>query len=741
MSYLFGEYELDAVRGFLCCAGEERPLRHQSFQLLLYFLERPGVQITKDQLTEAIWNDTSVTDNALVQCITEIRRALNDDPRNPRFIKTVPRIGYRLIAPVEIVYAAPAVARTTFGWSVLRIASLVLIALLVSSLCGDKSQAHSSNTASTFNAPGTHILAVFPLNNATALPHLDWLREGISNMILTSLERGSRSNALGSDRIHVVPDDFPASSTLTVPVALEIARSVHATEFVMGTISYSGSQVTIRIEVRSGKDGHVITCDSTPLRNLGTAAELANALSAEIAHQLGVRTEAGPTLTDVGTENVEAYRYYSLGVEKVKQFQNSQAITLLAKAIQLDPKFAMAYARIGYAYAVMDFQPESANRYLKRATELSSFLPVLNRLYIEAWSAIARADYTTAIGVLQQVVEQHPDEIEAYCQLSRLLRGQERLAEAGEMLKAAIQQNPDAKDLYNNYGLILVAMGRSMDALDAYKQYVDLDPRNPNAHDSLGTAYQQAGQYSVALSEFNEALRLDPEFEPSIVHLGDAYYQLGQNQDAVREYQRYIHIAGNSDAKAVGYGDLAVVYSTMNRSSEARSAAASELRYDDNSVWNSLVFALKDHRYDRADALKKRLLASMPNPERGSPPDLRMAFFYRGYLALKTGDSPAAISYFKSALEHLPPSSGIDSHEDCLANAYLDLGMLPEALAEYHRILKLNANYPLAYFHLGQTYRRLHDAPAAEDAFRHFLSSVPSADQDSPQIHEARQPV
>ncbi|WP_158945467.1 M48 family metallopeptidase [Granulicella sp. S190] len=209
----------------------------------------------------------------------------------------------------------------------------------------------------------------------------------------------------------------------------------------------------------------------------------------------------------------------------------------------------------------------------------------------------------------------------------------------------------------------------------------------------------------------------------------------------MREYQRYIHIAGNSDAKAVGYGDLAVVYSTMNRASEARNAAADELRYNNNSVWDSLVFALEDHRFDRADALRRRLLVSVPNPERGSPPDLRMAFFYRGYLALKNGDSPAAISYFKSALEHLPPSSGIDSHEDCLANAYLDLGMLPEALAEYHRILKLNANYPLGYFHLWQTYSRLHDAPAAEDAFRHFLSSVPSADQDSPQVHEARQPV
>lgn len=648
ISYLFGEYELDTNRGFLCCRGEEKPLRHQSYQLLLYLLERPGVLHTKDQLTQAIWSDTSVTDNALVQCITEIRRTLNDDPRNPRFIKTVPKIGYRLIAPVEITHAAgakltaipsndeevvtqaplttlpdlaavPPPAHRVMGWNLLRIAGLTALTLSLSLICGDKTHADSL-TAVNIGVPEIRKVSVLPLDNTTRRPYL-------------------------------------------------------------------------------------------------------------------------PTLTDVGTKNVEAYRYYSLGVEEANQFQNRQAIGLMQKAVELDPKFAMAYARIGYAYAVMDFEPESANRYLKRAAELSSSLPVLSRLYIDAWSAIARADYNTAIAVLQQITKQYPNQIEAYSQLSRVLRGQERLAEASALLSDAIQQNPEGKDLYNNYGLILFAMGRSMEALNAYKRYVDLDPQNPNAHDSLGMAYQQTGLYSLALSEFNEALKLDPEFEPSIVHLGDAYYQLGQNQDAVREYVRYIHITGNSRAKAIGYGDLAIVYSAMNRDAEARSAAADELRYNNSSVWNSLVFALADHRADRVGALKERLFSSMPNPERGSPPDLRMAFFYRGYFALKTGDSAGAISYFKSALEHLPPSSGIDSHEDCLANAYLELGMYSEAIEEYQRILKLNAHYPAAYFHLGQAYRGLHNTYAAKDAFQHFLSSIPSADRDSPQVREAQQSV
>jgi tetratricopeptide (TPR) repeat protein len=136
--------------------------------------------------------------------------------------------------------------------------------------------------------------------------------------------------------------------------------------------------------------------------------------------------------------------------------------------------------------------------------------------------------------------------------------------------------------------------------------------------------------------------------------------------------------------------------------------------------------------------LETILFADLPNPERGSPRDLRMEFFYRGYIELKRRDSQAAIGHFKAALKHLPPSSGIDLHEDCLANAYLELGMVPNAIAEYQRILKLNQNYPLAYFHLGLSYQRIGDRVAANTAFQHFLEANLSSDQDSPPVLEAK---
>src|SRR5215470_3861427 len=92
--------EIDSLLGCVRRGGQEYYLRQQCFQVLLYILEQRERLVSKDELIENFWHDTAVTDNAVVQCVAEIRRALGDDPRDPRFIKTIPKAGYRFIAPV-----------------------------------------------------------------------------------------------------------------------------------------------------------------------------------------------------------------------------------------------------------------------------------------------------------------------------------------------------------------------------------------------------------------------------------------------------------------------------------------------------------------------------------------------------------------------------------------------------------------------------------------------------------------
>jgi tetratricopeptide (TPR) repeat protein/DNA-binding winged helix-turn-helix (wHTH) protein len=770
IAYFFGDYELNLVRRCLMRQGRELPLRYQSFQLLLYFVELPKTIISKDALTAAIWSETSVTDNALVQCVTEIRRELNDDPRNPRFIKTVPKVGYHFIADVRVVRGGPAQAapKTPFrlrirpeeasgtgvpigahlvpesqrpvpAWQSRgrRLLLAVVTSMLLLLIYGDQRHADELGLRPTAIS-GMPTLAVFPLANSTGRPDLDWLREGMSDMLLTDLAHTGQWSVLSREKMHALLDDGTSPGSASLEAMLAAARSVHAKDFIAGTLSMSGQEIVIRVDTRDGKDGHLLATDSTVLNDHREIVVEADLLSADISRHLGFSAGAAPSLGDVMTSNVEAYRYYSLGVEKAEQFQNTQAIELFKKAIEFDPKFAMAYARIGYAYAVQDIQPEKARPYLDHALHFSDRLPAINRLYIEAWSAIAHSDYGAAIGILQHIIDQYPDETEAYCQLSRILRGQERVGEAAELLRTAIQKNPDAKDLYNAFGLILVSMGRPQDAIGAYRQYVALAPQNPNAHDSLGMSYQMAGLYEASLSEYNAALQLDPEFEPSIVHLGDVYYQEGRYQDALHQYRRYIQVVRSNDAKAIGYGDLATVYRAMGNLTDSETAATEEIHNNRNAVWDALVIDLDRNLKERAKMLQATLFADLPNSERGSPRDLRMEFFYRGYIELKTGDAQGAISHFKLALQHLPPSSGIDLHEDCLANAYLELGMIPNAIVEYQRILKINPNYPLAYYHLGLSYKKMHDRTNAAIAFQRFLQASPSADQNSPSILEAK---
>lgn len=107
-------------------------------------------------------------------------------------------------------------------------------------------------------------------------------------------------------------------------------------------------------------------------------------------------------------------------------------------------------------------------------------------------------------------------------------------------------------------------------------------------------------------------------------------------------------------------------------------------------------------------------------------------------MALRQGRADEALSHFRAALQHRAVEWNIDSYEDCLANAYLELGRADEAIAEYERVLKINPNYPLAQYHLGQAYERKGDSARARAAYARFLQGWQAADADIPEVIAAK---
>jgi tetratricopeptide (TPR) repeat protein len=291
--------------------------------------------------------------------------------------------------------------------------------------------------------------------------------------------------------------------------------------------------------------------------------------------------------------------------------------------------------------------------------------------------------------------------------------------------------------LYNVLGICFLGLHKYNDAIAAHTRYLELSPKESNAHDSLGMSYQQAGRYRDAIAEYNSALLLDPSFEPAIIHLGDTYSQQGRYRDGIREYQRYIHVTRSNAARAVAYGNIAQLCRKQIHFALGELAAEREASYEPGAVWNSLMFALDRGDTVKATHLRQRLFQDSPYPERGVRNEMRSHDYYLGTLALKNNQVPEALIYFKQALSHLPPSSGLDLYEDCLANAYLELGQLDDAINEYQRILSFNPNYPLAQYHLAVAYERKRDVRSAQLAYCRFLNSWKDADPDIPEIAAA----
>jgi tetratricopeptide (TPR) repeat protein len=591
---------------------------------------------------------------------------------------------------------------------------------------------------------GKKTVAVMYFENLSGSRELDWLREGLADMLITDLSRSTKLTVLGRQQLYLCLERIGRNrgNQIQLDDALQIAQASRADVVVLGSFASVSDAIHVSVQIYDARNIQVLSSDSIIADKPKDIIAQVDLLSLKLASHLGASTESQETkrgLTEAMTNNLEAYRCYSLAVEKSYGLQNAEAIALLEKAVSLDPQFAMAYARIGYAYAVRWTFGERGRPYLEKAFQLSDRLFEKDRLYITGWYSIANFDLPGAIRCFQDIVARYPLEVEAYWVLAGLLQGEERHEEALDVAKRGLAVDPEAKELYNQLGGIYLDVNRHEEAIEMYQRYVALAPNEPNAHDSLGLFYQAVGRYDEAIESYQRALALEPDFEVALFHLGNVLFQQGRYREALSQYQRYIQIAPSEFERARGYGVLCEVYLRKRESNRAEEAANKQSKSSKGFCWNSLVIALQRGEEAKVKRLKEQLFASSAFKARGAGESRRYNNYWRGYVELKGGQTADAIESFKEALKHRPLYSEIDTFEDCLANAYLELGRLDEAIAEYQRVLAINPNYPLAHYHLAQAYERKGERERARVEYERFLEIWRGADSDIPEVIVAKQ--
>ena len=776
--YRADEVEFFPSQGRLTRAGQETHLRQKSLQVLTYLVEHRDRIVTKEELLDALWPNTAVSEGVLTQCIIDIRKALSDDSRHPRFIKNIPRVGYRFIHPVEelqlnglsqtlsvvteettsveieytesssaaatlpALHRAALPARTKFFFSGRRklLAALAALLLLVAGAYSIRRLMTPSTAMETVvpNVPGKKSVVVMFFDNQSNTEELEWLREGLADMFITSLSRADNLAVVSRQQLHSSlqktrrgADDFRLQD------GLDVARRMKVDLVISGSFARLGGKIRIDAQIHDPESGAVRAAESLIVDEPEGILEQVDFLALRLARHLGTPNSDSATekkLSSVMTTNLEAYRYYSMAVEMAQGYHSREAIELLKKAIALDPEFALAHARIGYIHAVVhNNEGEKAKPYLEKAFQLSHRLTERDHLWITTWYAVAHEDIERVRRTLRQIIAQYPLEVEAYFYLGRFMTTvEERIA----TYKQGLAIDPAAYDIWNLLGFTYCHRGRYEEAFAAFKRYIELAPAEGNAYDSLGMCYNEAGRFDEALVEFKRALDLNPRFHLTHIHVGDSYLHQGRYRKAEEQYRHVLEVAPSNWDRAFAYNKLTTLYLMKGDLKQAEAAARNELRLG-NDLGGSFLVALARGRLTEADRLKTSFLAHSPEfrPLSGRA---RYRAYFLGHYALKAGRPDEALEHFKQLAQH-PQQIWNDRWPDCLAQAYLELGRWDEAIREYERLIALNPNYALLHYYVGKAYEEKRQGESTRAAYGKFLAIWKNADEDIPEVIAAKQ--
>jgi len=370
----FGAFELDLRAGELHKKGLRVKLQEQPFRVLTLLIQRPGELVTREEFRSQIWPaDTFVDfDNSLNTSINKLRETLGDSAESPHFIETLPRRGYRFIAPVSSSdRKAP-----TQAWKIV-VAVVAVAALVAGGLFWRSRQARRLTEKDTI------VLGDFT-NSTGDIVFDGTLREGLS----VQLEQSPFLSLVSAEGIHQTLRMMgqPANARLTPEVTHEVCQRTNSRAALDTSIALIGTRYDLILKAVNCANGDLLTSTEAQANDkshvLDALSKAASELRSKLGESLSTVERYNTTLEQATTPSLEALQAYSLGMKMMAAEDNSAALALFQRATRLDPQFAMAYWAIGIDYALIGESTLAAEN-IARAFNLRGAVSEFERLNIE----------------------------------------------------------------------------------------------------------------------------------------------------------------------------------------------------------------------------------------------------------------------------------------------------------------------------------------------------------------------
>jgi TolB-like protein/DNA-binding winged helix-turn-helix (wHTH) protein/Flp pilus assembly protein TadD len=566
----FGVFELDLRSGELQKQGRKIRLEGQPVQILICLLENPGELATREELHRKLWPaDTFVNfEHGLNTAVKRLRQALNDSADSPRFVETLPRRGYRFIAPIQAVAAggdvsavnvADAVAevpatrdfpevkdhyqvglsektvvfvhqRWPLAWKRSGVALLVALGICVVWIAWTLRQRSHPPVV-------IRSLAVLPLENLSGDTSQDYFSDGMTDELITELGQISELRVISRTSVMTYK-----GAHKSLP---QIARDLNVDSVVEGTVLRSGNKVRIKAQlILAAADKHLWA--QSYEGNLGDMLALQKQVARSIAEQ--IRIELTPheqaVLKNVKRVNPDAYEAYLKG----RYFWNKRTADGLKKAsdyftqaIEKDPNYAQAYAGLADSYALLG------------DWEYGVLAP--KEAYPRAKAAATKAlELDSTLG-------------EAHISLAFCLDGFDWDWEsAGREFRRGVELSPGYATGHQWYAWHLAALGRNDEAVAELKKAETLDPLSLIIGADLAEELLIAHRYDEAIRQSRKTMAMDPFFAVAHYELGQAFVQKHMNNEAIAELQKAIELSGGSTTFT---SNLAYAYAVSGMKNEA----------------------------------------------------------------------------------------------------------------------------------------------------------------------------
>ena len=539
-----GEWIADPALDVISRGTETQKLEPRTMRLLLCLANSPGAVVSVDQLLTEVWPDVVVGPASVYQAVSQLRKILGDVDPNPTYIATVPRKGYRLIAPVQCATAPaltpqlPVMARTTAPprgvWVVAG--AFVALALATAYFLTNKAWLSKHTTAKRETPAATvavsdKSIAVLPFVDMSEKKDQEYFADGMAEELINHLTRSPGLKVIArtsSFQFKGRNEDVRA-----------IAGRLGVAHLLEGSVRKAGQDLRVTTQLIRASDG-VQLWSQTYDRNLADIFKVQDEISERVAKALNATLAI--TGEPIGQESdVEAYNLVLEGnYYKARRTRGDveKAIQLYQKAIDISPNYALPWARLASAYLTLEeakgIPSDEDNAKILAALDTSLRLdPNL------VWAYYTRAGFEIAIKWDWAAAQADHERIRA--------------------LDPGIYLLPIA------LGDMALVFGHVDEAVQQYGRAIELNPLDPIALRALGVALCAAERLQECLQYRLKLQQLHPELRGVNAFVGEARLLLGQLPEALDAMQ-------NESEQDVRLGGLGAVYTAMGKHTESDAA-------------------------------------------------------------------------------------------------------------------------------------------------------------------------